>query len=148
MKHINKYKRHKLYQLLYLIVFSFALYFFEKELFSITIILIYLLSMFFSNTLLYEIEIESKTYVFRAYSLFYKKEELIIDKKDFISIKYKNEFFLGNDALEISYKGEFTTVKKDFYINSSPWDDLNQNIIFLKNVESNNIENIQPTIEN
>lgn len=130
MEYINKFKKYKFYQLLYLIVFSVALYFFEKELFSIAIIILYLLSLVFSNTLLYEVKIENDSYVFKTYSLFYKKEEVIISKRDFISIEYHTEKIFRNDALEISFRGEFSTIKRDFYINSPPWDELTQKIIF------------------
>ena len=148
MEYINKFKKNKLYQLIYLLVCSVVLYFFEKELFSIAVIVLYILSLVFSNSLLYGIEIKSDNFIFKTYSLFYHKKELIINKKDFISIKYNNENLYGNDALEITYKGEFTAVKRDFFINSAPWDELSQTIIFLKNVESNTIENIQPTTDN
>lgn len=148
MENINKYKKHKFYQLLNLIVFSVLLYFFDKEVFSIAMIILYIISLIFSNTLLYEIKILDDTYIFKTYSLFYKKEELIIKQKDFISIQYHTEKIFRDDALEISFRGEFTIIKREFYINSSPWDELNQKIIFLKNVESNTIENIEPTIEN
>ncbi len=146
MEHINRYKKYKLYQLLYLIVFSGALYFFEKELFSIAMIILYIVSLIFSDTLLYEIKIVNDTYIFKTYSLFYKNEEIIIKQKNFLSIEYHTEKILRNDALEISYNGEFAPVKRNFYINTSPWDELNRNIIFLKNVESNKTQITQQKI--
>jgi hypothetical protein len=143
MENINKYKKHKFYQLLNLIIFSVLLYFFDKEVFSIAMIILYIISLIFSNTLLYEIKIVDDKYIFKTYSLLYKKVELIIKQKDFISIQYHTEKIFRDDALEISFRGEFTTIKREFYLNSSPWDEINQNIIYLKNIESKKTQILQ-----
>ena len=137
MEHIKKYKRYKFYQFLSLIVFFAILYFLEKELFSFVLVIIYIIQLFFSQELLHEIEIKEKEFVFKTYFLFYKNKQLIIPRNEFISIEFISESIFRNDSLEITFKGEYADNKRSFYINSSPWDELNQNIIFLKNIEPN-----------
>jgi hypothetical protein len=144
MEHINKYKRYKLYQLLNLIVIFTILYFLDKELFSFLLVAIYILQLLFSQELLHEIEIKEEDYEFKTYSLFYKNKKLIIPSNEFISIEFISERMFKNDSLEITFKGEYAEIKKSFYINSSPWDELNHNIIFLKNIELNKTNPIKP----
>jgi hypothetical protein len=148
MEHIKKYKRYKFYQLISLIVFFALLYFLEKELFSFVLVAIYIIQLFFSQELLHEIEIKEEEYVFKTYFLFYKNKQLIIPRNEFISIEFISESIFRNDSIEISFKGEYAEIKRSFYINSSPWDELNHNIIFLKNNESNNIKSIELITDN
>lgn len=137
MEYINKYKRYKFYQLLNFIVFFTILYFLEKEIISFILVATYIIQLLFSQELLYEIEIKQEEYVLKTYFLFYKNKQLIISRNEFISIEFISESIFKNDSLEILFKGEYADIKRKFYINSSPWDQLNQNIIFLKNNEPN-----------
>lgn len=137
MEYINKYKRYKFYQLLNFIVLFTILYFLEKEIISFILVATYIIQLLFSQELLYEIEIKQEEYVLKTYFLFYKNKQLIISRNEFISIEFISESIFKNDSLEILFKGEYADIKRKFYINSSPWDQLNQNIIFLKNNEPN-----------
>ena len=144
MELIKKYKRNKFYQLLSIIVLFAVLYFLEKELFSFGLLAIYILQLVFSQELLYEVEIKEEEFVFKTYLLFYKNKILIIPRNEFISIDFISESMFKNDSITILFKGEYAVIERNFYINSSPWDELNHSLIFLKNSESNITESTEP----
>lgn len=133
MIYIKKFRRHKMYQLLITGIIAVGLFYIEKEYFSFIALISGLISIAFSKTLLYEIELKNSSIIFKTYSLFYGKEELVIPKKDFIVINHISEEVFSNDGIEVTFRGEYAPLKKEFHINAAPWDDLNEKLTSLKN---------------
>jgi hypothetical protein len=95
----------------------------------ITLSIGYFIYDIFYKLLLVDVNIDNDLISVNYYSIVFRREELKIEIKDFIDIKSTR---LGQ--IEIIIEGKNGPIRKSFFNNSSPWNDLNEKLKKLKTI--------------